>query len=94
MQKRHESVDKRHLQNKFKPDCKKSISLKYLLGLIFGAMLHWMGREKEEVGRVLGGNGSTGNIHRAADYQRLGEYSVWMSLVHNSHAEYVIFFNI
>ena len=44
-------------------------------------MLHWMGRKKDEVGRVLGGNGSTGNIHRVAEYQRLGEYSVWMSLV-------------
>ena len=57
LQKEHESVDKSDLRKKFKPDCKKSISLKYLFGLIFGAMLDWMGRKKEEVGRVLRGNG-------------------------------------
>ena len=54
LQERHERVDKRDLQIAKK---RESISLKYLLGLIFGAMLHWMGRKKEEVGRVLGGNG-------------------------------------
>ena len=39
------------------------------------------GQEKGRGWESFGGHGSTGNIHRVADYQRLGEYSVWMSLV-------------
>ena len=38
------------------------------------------GQEKGRGWESFGGKW-VGNIHRVADYQRLGEYSVWMSLV-------------
>ena len=78
LQERHERVDKRDLQIAKK---RESISLKYLLGLIFGTgCTGWAGKRKR-LGEFWGEMGTVGNIHRVADYQRLGEYSVWMSLV-------------
>ena len=76
LQERQEGVDKRDLQIAKKRKHQFEISLRI-------NFWDYVALDRQEKGRgweSLGGKW-VGNIHRVADYQRLGEYSVWMSLV-------------